>query len=147
VKLPADDAVHDKLTEWWYYSGHLQTNSGEKYSFHLASFLRRGTLTHTVFHGSLLDHQTEKRYTEQARTAGNPSDGRLRRLQLQLRRLAMQGEQRKTPGENDRQGFFARSASSSTRTHQSCTRLRERRSPACSTSQPPARAITPRAHA
>ncbi|RDE51898.1 MAG: hypothetical protein DVS81_02965 [Candidatus Accumulibacter meliphilus] len=76
VMLPADDAVHDKLTEWWYYSGHLQTNSGEKYSFHLASFLRRGTLTHTVFHGSLLDHQTEKRYTEQARTAGNPADGR-----------------------------------------------------------------------
>jgi predicted secreted hydrolase len=76
VKLPADDAAHDTLTEWWYYSGHLQADSGERYSFHLASFLRKGTLTHTVFHGSLLDHQTEKLYTEQARTAGNPSDGR-----------------------------------------------------------------------
>jgi predicted secreted hydrolase len=76
VKLPADDAAHDKLTEWWYYSGHLRTDSGERYSFHLATFLRQGTLTHTVFHGSLLDHQTEKLYTEQARTAGNPSTGR-----------------------------------------------------------------------
>ncbi|WP_313952613.1 lipocalin family protein [Accumulibacter sp.] len=76
VNLPADDAEHNKRTEWWYYSGHLQTASGEHYSFHLAAFLRRGALTHTVFHGSLLDHQTEKRYTEQARTAGNPSDGR-----------------------------------------------------------------------
>ncbi|MBE2259336.1 MAG: hypothetical protein H6942_09850 [Candidatus Accumulibacter sp.] len=76
VRLPADDAVHNQLTEWWYYSGHLQTESGEHYSFHLATFLRRGTLTHTVFHGSLLDHQTEELYTEQARTAGNPSDGR-----------------------------------------------------------------------
>ena len=76
VKLPADDATHEQLTEWWYYSGHLQTDAGERYSFHIASFLRRGTLIHTVFHGSLLDHQTEKLYTEQARTAGNPSDGR-----------------------------------------------------------------------
>jgi len=76
VKLPADDAPHSALTEWWYYSGHLQTDSGERYSFHMASFLRQGTLAHTVFHGSLLDHQNEKLYTEQARTAGNPSDGR-----------------------------------------------------------------------
>ena len=76
VRLPADDAAHDKLTEWWYYSGHLQTDSGERYSFHVASFLRGGTLMHAVFQGSLLDHQTEKLYTEQARTAGNPSDGR-----------------------------------------------------------------------
>ncbi|MEF8710532.1 MAG: lipocalin family protein [Candidatus Accumulibacter propinquus] len=76
VRLPADDAVHEALTEWWYYSGHLQTDSGERYSFHMAAFLRRGTLTHTVFQGSLLDHQTEQIYTEQARTAGNPSDGR-----------------------------------------------------------------------
>ena len=91
VRLPADDAVHDKLTEWWYYSGHLQTDSGEKYSFHLASFLRRGTLTHTVFHGSLLDHRTEKRYTEQARTAGNPSDGRRDGFNLSFGKWQLQG--------------------------------------------------------
>ena len=76
VKLPADDATHENLTEWWYYSGHLQTESGEHYSFHLASFMRKGSFTHAAFHGSLLDHQNEKLYTEQARTAGNPSDGR-----------------------------------------------------------------------
>jgi len=76
VRLPADDAPHAMLTEWWYYSGHLQTASGERYSFHLATFLRQGTLTHTVFHGSLLDHQSGKLYSEQSRTAGNPSDGR-----------------------------------------------------------------------
>ncbi|MDS4013300.1 MAG: lipocalin family protein [Candidatus Accumulibacter sp.] len=76
VKLPADDAVHEQLTEWWYYSGHLQTEAGERYSFHMAAFVRRGTLTHTVFHGSLLDHQNEKLYAEQARTAGVPADMR-----------------------------------------------------------------------
>ena len=74
VKLPTDDALHEQLTEWWYYSGHLQTESGERYSFHMAAFVRRGALTHTVFHGSLLDHQSEKLYTEQARTAGVPAD-------------------------------------------------------------------------
>lgn len=76
VRLPADDASHAMLTEWWYYSGHLHTESGERYSFHLATFLRQGTMTHTVFQGSLLDHQAARLYTEQARTAGNPSDGR-----------------------------------------------------------------------
>ncbi len=92
VKLPADDAAHEMLTEWWYYSGHLQTDSGERYSFHIASFLRKGTLTHTVFHGSLLDHQTEKLYTEQARTAGNPSDGRRDGFAFQFGSWQLQGD-------------------------------------------------------
>jgi predicted secreted hydrolase len=76
VRLPADDAPHAMLTEWWYYSGHLQTASGERFSFHLATFLRQGTLTHTVFHGSLLDHRNGRLFSEQSRTAGNPSHGR-----------------------------------------------------------------------
>ncbi|WP_291993756.1 lipocalin family protein [Candidatus Accumulibacter sp. ACC003] len=70
----------NRLTAWGDYKRDTikcrTSESGERYSFHLATFLRRGTLTHTVFHGSLLDHQTEKLYTAQARTAGNPSDGR-----------------------------------------------------------------------
>lgn len=76
VKLPADDAPHENTTEWWYYSGHVQTDAGERYSFHVAVFLLQGALTHMAFHGSLLDHQSGKHYTEQARTEGKPSDGR-----------------------------------------------------------------------
>jgi predicted secreted hydrolase len=75
IRLPADDAPHENATEWWYYSGHLQTESGERYSFHIATFLLQGVLSHTVFQGSLLDHKSEKHYTEQARTEGNPSHG------------------------------------------------------------------------
>lgn len=75
VKLPADDAPHEKITEWWYYSGHLLAESGERYSFHIAAFVRQGALSHTAFHGSLLDHKTGRHYTEQARTEGNPSHG------------------------------------------------------------------------
>jgi predicted secreted hydrolase len=76
VKLPADDAPHENATEWWYYSGHLQTDSGERYSFRVATFLRQGALAHTAFHGSLRDHQSGKHYTDQARTEGKPADGR-----------------------------------------------------------------------
>lgn len=92
VRLPADDAVHDRLTEWWYYSGHLQSEAGERYSFHVAAFLRQGTLTHTVFHGSLLDHQTGKLYTEQARTAGSPSEGLRDGYALNFGAWQMRGE-------------------------------------------------------
>ena len=63
VKLPADDAPHENTTEWWYYSGHVQTDAGERYSFHVAAFLLQGAMTHMAFHGSLLDHQSGKHYT------------------------------------------------------------------------------------
>ena len=73
VNLPADDAPHANATEWWYYSGQLQTDAGERYSFHVATFVRQGTIEHTAFHGSLRDHQTGKHYIEQTRTEGRPA--------------------------------------------------------------------------
>ena len=33
IHLPADDTPHDALTEWWYYTGHLTAESGQKYGF------------------------------------------------------------------------------------------------------------------
>ncbi len=75
VSLPADDAPHDLITEWWYYNGHLQTSSGQRYSFHYAVFLRNTLPVHSVAHVSLTDHQTGRHYTDQLRTAGNPSSG------------------------------------------------------------------------
>ena len=73
VKLPADDAPHDSTTEWWYYNGHLHTDSGQRYAYHVAVFLRRELTDHTIFHVSLVDQQTGKHYAGQARTAGIPS--------------------------------------------------------------------------
>jgi len=73
VNLPADDAPHNNATEWWYYSGHLQTASGQRYAYHVTTFLRRTLVVHTIFHVSLVDLQTGKYYTDQARTAGIPS--------------------------------------------------------------------------
>ncbi len=33
VVLPRDDAPHDRLTEWWYYTGHLRSADGRRFGF------------------------------------------------------------------------------------------------------------------
>jgi predicted secreted hydrolase len=33
VVLPRDDAPHHRLTEWWYYTGHLVTEDGRRFGF------------------------------------------------------------------------------------------------------------------
>jgi predicted secreted hydrolase len=42
--VPRDDAPHDRLTEWWYYTGHLRAPSGQRYGFEFVVFrAERGT--------------------------------------------------------------------------------------------------------
>ncbi|MBV8083654.1 MAG: carotenoid 1,2-hydratase [Chloroflexi bacterium] len=38
LQLPQDDAPHDALTEWWYYTGHLAAAGGKAYGFELVIF-------------------------------------------------------------------------------------------------------------
>ena len=38
VVLPRDDAAHDRLTEWWYYTGHLATDDGRSFGFEYVIF-------------------------------------------------------------------------------------------------------------
>ncbi len=38
VVLPRDDAAHDAPIEWWYYTGHLQTETGEEVGLELTFF-------------------------------------------------------------------------------------------------------------
>jgi predicted secreted hydrolase len=38
VTLPADDAPHDRLTEWWYDTGHLRDSTGGRWGFELVVF-------------------------------------------------------------------------------------------------------------
>lgn len=73
VSLPKDDAPHQAAMEWWYYNGHLNSESGKQYSFHYTVFLVNNVVQHMVSHASLNEHQTGKHYTAQRRTAGNPS--------------------------------------------------------------------------
>ena len=45
VVLPRDLAAHEHAqTEWWYYTGHAQTDSGRRFSFELVFFKRRTDL-------------------------------------------------------------------------------------------------------
>lgn len=39
IQLPQDDGAHQRLTEWWYYTGHLQdTSTGDRYGFEFVIF-------------------------------------------------------------------------------------------------------------
>ena len=38
VELPRDDRPHDRLTEWWYYTGHLRDGSGGRWGFEFVIF-------------------------------------------------------------------------------------------------------------
>jgi predicted secreted hydrolase len=38
VELPRDDAPHDRLTEWWYYTGHLRDGAGGRWGFEYVIF-------------------------------------------------------------------------------------------------------------
>ncbi|MDQ3701740.1 MAG: hypothetical protein M3442_12590 [Chloroflexota bacterium] len=38
VRFPADEAPHDVLAEWWYYTGHLYGSDGDEYGFELVFF-------------------------------------------------------------------------------------------------------------
>jgi predicted secreted hydrolase len=38
VDLPRDDAPHDRLTEWWYYTGHLASTDGRSFGFEFVIF-------------------------------------------------------------------------------------------------------------
>ena len=38
VELPRDDGPHDRLTEWWYYTGHLASDDGRRFGFEYVIF-------------------------------------------------------------------------------------------------------------
>lgn len=56
VSLPADDAPHSELVEWWYWTGHLQDASQRWYGFEHVFFLFEvGTDHHLMAHSALSD--------------------------------------------------------------------------------------------
>jgi predicted secreted hydrolase len=38
VEFPRDDAPHDRMTEWWYYTGHLSDADGRQWGFEFVVF-------------------------------------------------------------------------------------------------------------
>jgi len=60
VELPRDDGPHDRLTEWWYYTGHLQNEAGRRFGFEAVIFRgERGAVpTSWAAHLALTDEAT-----------------------------------------------------------------------------------------
>jgi predicted secreted hydrolase len=38
IVFPRDDGPHDRLTEWWYYTGHLEGDAGRRFGFEAVVF-------------------------------------------------------------------------------------------------------------
>jgi predicted secreted hydrolase len=62
VALPRDDGPHDRLTEWWYYTGHLATPGGRRFGFEAVIFrAERGDVPVTwASHLALTDESGKK---------------------------------------------------------------------------------------
>jgi predicted secreted hydrolase len=62
IELPRDDGPHDRLTEWWYYTGHLSTASGRRFGFEYVIFrAERGAFpTSWVSHLAVTDEAGDR---------------------------------------------------------------------------------------
>jgi predicted secreted hydrolase len=57
IEFPRDDGPHDSTIEWWYFTGHLFTEEGERYGFEYVTFRARdGNLEGYVSHFAVTDN-------------------------------------------------------------------------------------------
>jgi predicted secreted hydrolase len=77
VVLPRDDSSHHRLTEWWYYTGHLRTDAGRRYGFELVVFrAERGSFPVTwASHLALTDETAGTFRYDQRSEIGPQVDG------------------------------------------------------------------------
>lgn len=69
INLATDEAPHDVLTEWWYYTGHLDAQDGAQYGFELVVFqLRLGQITPAYFSHFAITDMSRKRFVYDQRT-------------------------------------------------------------------------------
>lgn len=56
IAFPRDDGPHDEMIEWWYYTGHLSTGSGDRYGFQMVVFKgQRDDLLGYAAHVAIVD--------------------------------------------------------------------------------------------
>ena len=77
VVLPRDDGPHDRLTEWWYYTGHLRADDGARYGFEYVIFrAERGAFpTSWASHLAITDETGERFVYAQRLEVGPQVDG------------------------------------------------------------------------
>ncbi|MFN8621411.1 MAG: lipocalin family protein [Chloroflexota bacterium] len=76
VELPRDDGAHDRLTEWWYYTGHLVADDGRRFGFEDVIFrAERGTFPVTwASHLALTDESGQRFLFDQRSEVGPQVD-------------------------------------------------------------------------
>ncbi len=72
IVLPRDDGPHDRLTEWWYYTGHLRTAGGARFGFEFVVFrAERGRFpTSWVSHLAVTDETGDRFFYSQRLEVG-----------------------------------------------------------------------------
>ena len=76
VTFPRDDGPHDRLTEWWYYTGHLRAATGERFGFEYVIFrAERGDFPTTwASHLAITDETDDAFYYGQRLDVGEQVD-------------------------------------------------------------------------
>ncbi len=73
ISLPRDDGPHDRLTEWWYYTGHLRSPGGERFGFEFVVFrAERGDFPVTWASHLALTDETRGRFSYAQRSEVGP---------------------------------------------------------------------------
>ena len=66
IVLPRDEAPHDRLTEWWYYTGHLSASDGRDFGFEFVTFrAERGSFPVSWASHLALTDETNRRFVYQ----------------------------------------------------------------------------------
>jgi len=77
IELPRDDGPHDRLTEWWYYTGHLVAADGRLFGFEAVIFrAERGAVPVTWASHLALTDETAGRFLYAQRTQVGPAADR-----------------------------------------------------------------------
>jgi predicted secreted hydrolase len=92
LTFPRDDGAHDTNVEWWYFTGHLFTEDGDRYGFEYVTFrARNGDLEGYVSHFAITDNARREFHFDQ-RLRGAPGvAGDVAPLDLDLDGWTMRG--------------------------------------------------------
>ncbi|MBI3752195.1 MAG: MMPL family transporter [Chloroflexi bacterium] len=76
IVFPRDDGPHDRLTEWWYYTGHLLSDDGRRFGFEAVVFrAERGSAPVTwASHLALTDESGKRFLVGQRASVGGSVD-------------------------------------------------------------------------
>jgi predicted secreted hydrolase len=62
LAFPRDDGPHDRLTEWWYYTGHLRSDAGRRFGFEAVVFRAERSTVPTAWasHLAITDEENDR---------------------------------------------------------------------------------------